>query len=148
MVEKIIEQEQSVIEDIINTYYGGNTDEANTKLYQLFIKHGYKTDCDDTNQIIEYINRQLEYRYKNEQYTPINDWATYEINKNGVVRNIKTKHILPVITDSKGNKKVKLCRKKEIKTLSIDELLYNTFHDSSTDNNNQNEEIIDFSSDI
>lgn len=124
-VGDIIAQNKETLDIMANKCAMGLYDEANRDLHRFFVKCGYKTDCDDTYYIIDYVQRLVQ----NSQtgWKTVTGFEDYEISEAMEIRRKDNRKIIKD-NNNKGAKTIKLRKDGKYHTVRIIELWYNTYH--------------------
>ena len=137
---EIISKENNVLEAIANEFVKGNEKDANQHIYGLFLTYGYTNDCEDTNQLLDYVGGLISLAQKEYTWKPIENYPNYEITIEGDVRRIGSTTIL-----KEENGRVKIRHNGKTKTIKTMDAVYDTYY---KDTNVDKLETVDMSSDL
>lgn len=132
-VAHIISKEKHRFEEIANMYIKGFEDQANKSMYDIFIQYGYKSDCDDTNQLLSYVG-DLVTLFKKQQteevWKQVVNFEEYECTIEGDVRRIDNKHIMKI----SDNGRYKLSKNGKIVTARLIDIVMPTWYFNKENN--------------
>lgn len=135
-VMKIISNEKRTLDAIANEFVKGNETEANQHIRGLFMTYGYTKDCEDTNQLLDYVGGLISLAQKAYIWKPIEKYPNYEITVEGDVRRIGSATIL-----KEENGRVKIRDNGRTVTLKVLDVVYDTYYKNNTDNDEKMEEV-------
>lgn len=143
-VRSIISMEKEYLDYVANEWVKGNEDFANKQMYRLFIKYGWTSDTNETNQLLDYVGTVISLFMKQggEVWKQIPSYKDYECTSDGSVRRLDNKHILKV-----DNDRVKLTVNGKVTTVRVSNLVYETFY-MSEEEIKDNDVMIDISSEL
>ena len=135
-VMKIISNEKRALDAIANEFVKGNETDANQHIRGLFMTYGYTKDCEDTNQLLDYVGGLIGLAQKAYIWKPIGKYPKYEITVEGDVRRIGSTTIL-----KEENGRVKIRDNGRTITLKVMDAVYDTYYKNNTDNDEKMEEV-------
>lgn len=145
-VMQIISKEHQRLDMIANAWIKGMVSEANNAMYQLFSDYGYRSDCEDTEELFNYINELISNTMAAdpEIWREVISHPEYEVTIDGSVRRKDTKKPLKVYPKDR----VKLTKDGKIVTVRIADLVYENWYKNKDNNKDKEMEYIDMSSDL
>ena len=135
-VMKIIYNEKRTLDAIANEFVKGNEKEANQHIRGLFMTYGYRSDCEDTYQLLDYVGGLISLAQKVNIWKPIEKYPNYEITVEGDVRRIGSTTIL-----KEENGRVKIRDNGRTVTLKVLDAVYDTYYKNNTNKETEMEEV-------
>lgn len=135
-VMKIISNEKRTLDAIANEFVKGNETDANQHIRGLFMTYGYRTDCEDTYQLLDYVGGLISLAQKAYIWKPIEKYPNYEITVEGDVRRIGSATIL-----KEENGRVKIRDNGRTVTLKVLDAVYDTYYKNNNNNDEKMEEV-------
>lgn len=130
-VMKIISNEKRTLDAIANEFVKGNEADANQHIRGLFMTYGYVRDCDDTNQLLDYVGGLISLGQKAYIWKPIEKYPKYELTIEGDVRRIGSTTIL-----KEENGRVKIRDNGRTITLKVLDAVYDTYYKNNEEKSN------------
>lgn len=147
-VNEIIHRERKRLDSIANQWAKGFITEANNEMYQLFIDNGYKTDCEDTKQLFDFVAALIDNTVNSdaELWKEVMSHPEYEVTIDGSIRRKDTKKPIKIYP----NDRVKLTKDGNVETIKIWDLVYENWYKNNNvkEVNMEDFEYVDMSSDI
>ena len=143
---EIISKEKKVLDAIANEYIKGNEKEAQRHIYGLFLTYGYVRDCDDTNQLLDYVGAVigLYQKQKESVWKTIEQYPNYEITVEGDIRRIGSTAIL-----KEENGRVKIRHNRKTITVKALDLVWDTWYKNNEENiDDMKDEYVEMTSEV
>lgn len=143
-VMKIISNEKRTLDAIANEFVKGNETDANQHIRGLFMTYGYRTDCEDTYQLLDYVGGLISLAQKAYIWKQIEKYPNYEITVEGDVRRIGSATIL-----KEENGRVKIRDNGRTITLKVLDAVYDTYYKNNEEkSNDMKDEYVEMTSEV